>query len=85
MTIRINLKLYASLADYLPAGANGNQVDVELPDDVTPHQAIDRFRVPREEVHLILLNGVYVKPDERDEPAFRDGDTLAVWPPVAGG
>lgn len=85
MTIRINLKLYASLADYLPADAEGNVVDVELADDATPYQVIDRFKVPRQEAHLILLNGVYVKPEARDQAAFRDGDTLAIWPPVAGG
>lgn len=85
MTIRINFKLYASLTDYLPADADGNLVSVELADDVTPHQVIDQFKVPRQEAHLILLNGIYVKPEERDKPFFQDGDTLAIWPPVAGG
>jgi molybdopterin converting factor small subunit len=32
-----------------------------------------------------VLNGVYVHPSERDQAILRDGDTLAVWPPVAGG
>lgn len=85
MTIRIYLKLYASLTDYLPADAEGNRISVEFPDDVTPHQVIDQFKVPRKEAHLILLNGVYIKPADRDQSAFREGDTLAVWPPVAGG
>lgn len=85
MTIRIHFKLYASLADYLPPDANSNQVDLEFPDDVTPYQIIDRFRVPRQDAHLILRNGVYVKPEDRDQPLFSDGDTLAIWPPVAGG
>jgi len=85
MTIHIHFKLYASLADYLPQEAHGNQIDVELPDNVTPNQIIDRFKVPREQTHLILHNGVYIKPEDRDRPLFQDGDTLAVWPPVAGG
>lgn len=85
MTIHINFKLYASLADYLPADTDGNRVSIELADDATPYQVIDRFRVPREQAHLVLLNGIYLNPDERDKPAFSDGDTLAIWPPVAGG
>lgn len=85
MAIHINFKLYASLAEYLPANADGNKIGIELPDNATPYQVIDRFKVPRQEAHLVLLNGVYLSPDERDKPAFRDGDTLAIWPPVAGG
>lgn len=85
MTIHINFKLYASLTDYLPADVDGNLVSIELPDNATPHEVIDRFRVPRQEAHLVLLNGVYIKPEERDQPAFAEGDTLAIWPPVAGG
>ncbi len=85
MTIHISLKLYASLSEYLPANADGNIVRVEIDDSATPYQVLDRFRVPRQEAHLVLLNGVYVKPEARDQPAFRDGDTLAIWPPVAGG
>ncbi|MCS3902567.1 molybdopterin converting factor small subunit [Methylohalomonas lacus] len=85
MTIHISLKLYASLSDYLPDDVEGNIVRIELDDSATPHQVIDRFRVPRQEAHLVLLNGVYIKPEDRDQSAFNDGDTLAIWPPVAGG
>ena len=46
---------------------------------------IDRYNVPREMAHLVLLNGVYIKPEDRDKAVFNDGDTLAIWPPVAGG
>ncbi|MGB9149478.1 MAG: MoaD/ThiS family protein, partial [Burkholderiales bacterium] len=36
-------------------------------------------------VHLVLLNGVYVYPPERQTTRLRDGDALAIWPPIAGG
>jgi sulfur carrier protein ThiS len=35
--------------------------------------------------HLVLVNGAYVPPGERARLALRDGDALAIWPPVAGG
>jgi molybdopterin converting factor small subunit len=41
--------------------------------------------VPRKLSHLVLVNGVYAHPDERDTAILKDGDTLAIWPPVAGG
>ena len=83
--MKIAVKLYASLTDHLPDGAVDHRVEIDVPDNVTPHQVIDRFRVPREQAHLCLLNGVYLEPSERDRPMFKEGDTLAVWPPVAGG
>jgi sulfur-carrier protein len=83
--MKIAVKLYASLAGHLPDGAVDHRIELDVPEDSTPHQIIARFRVPREQAHLCLLNGVYLEPSERDRPVFEEGDTLAVWPPVAGG
>jgi len=83
--VKITVKLYASLADHLPDGAVDHRVEVDVPEGITPHQIIDRFRVPRQQAHLCLLNGVYLQPSERDRPVLKKGDTLAIWPPVAGG
>lgn len=83
--MRITLKLFANLGQFLPAGATANTVEVEVPDDSCAHDVLDRFRVPRERVHLVLLNGIYLDLPARDTTAIRPGDVLAVWPPVAGG
>lgn len=83
--MKVNFKLYASLAEYLPAGAVRNAVEIEVPDAITPNALIDRYRVPREFAHLVLINGRYCGHADRDTQRLRDGDTLAVWPPVAGG
>lgn len=84
-TVKITFKLFASLARYLPPEAERNIVEIDVGVDETVHDIIDRFRVPRESAHLILVNGRYVEPDQRDRPVLHDGDVLAIWPPVAGG
>lgn len=83
--MKITLKLFASLGDLLPDQAQENAIQIDVADAVTPHQVIDRFNVPREMAHLILLNGVYLDADERNKPILKVNDVLAVWPPVAGG
>jgi molybdopterin converting factor small subunit len=83
--MRIRLKLYATLGDYLPIGTPGNAIEIDVADDATPYAIIDSFKVPRKLSHLVLVNGVYAHPEERDAAILKDGDTLAVWPPVAGG
>jgi len=83
--MQITLKLYATLTSYLPEEADKHSIKIEVDDDTTAFKIIDQFNVPREMAHLVLLNGVYMQPEGRDTPTINDGDTLAIWPPVAGG
>jgi molybdopterin converting factor small subunit len=83
--MRITLKLYATLGELLPKGARENAAQIEVADGATPNQIIDRHRVPRELAHLVLHNGVFMAPEQRDLPLIKEGDVLAIWPPVAGG
>ena len=82
---KATIKLYASLSDYLPAGAVKNAIDVKLPPETTILQSLDDLHVPRERCHLVLLNGEFVPPGLRASQVVKEGDTIAVWPPVAGG
>ncbi len=84
--MKITFKLYATLTDLLPSGASANAVDIDIPDDTTLNQLIDQYKVPRELAHLVLLNGVFICTEDRDQSgALKPGDVLAIWPPVAGG
>lgn len=84
--IKIIFKLYAGLAQYLPEGASNHRVEVAIKSSETVNELLLRYNVPLEQAHLVLRNGVYVQPDEREQQGFfQEGDTLAIWPPVAGG
>ncbi len=84
--MRITFKLFAQLQDYLPAEARKtNACEVEIADATSVAQVIERFRLPAKLVHLVLLDGTFVPPADRAGRILRDGETLAVWPPVAGG
>ena len=84
--MRITFKLFAQLQDFLPADARTtNACIVEIADATSVAQVIERFTLPPRLVHLVLLDGTFVPPAERDARILRDGETLAIWPPVAGG
>jgi molybdopterin synthase sulfur carrier subunit len=85
MDMRVTLKLYATLGDLLPKGANQNSIRINVAQNATPNQIIDQYQVPREMAHLVLLNGVYVAREDRDKPLIKENAALAIWPPVAGG
>ena len=83
--ISVTLKLYASLGAYLPPGAERNSATVEADPGVTVQALLDHHNVPREACHLVLLNGIFQPRDGRAAAHLKDGDVVAVWPPVAGG
>ena len=83
--MRVTVKLYATLGDYLPAGSKNNRVDVEVAEAAAVDAVLRLFSLPPRLTHLALVNGVFVPPEERATTLLRDGDTLAVWPPIAGG
>ena len=83
--MEITLKLYATLTSYLPEGADEYSTKHVISEGDTANSVLDRYHVPREMAHLVLLNGIYLQPGEREQSALKEGDTLAVWPAVAGG
>ncbi|PWC56630.1 MoaD/ThiS family protein [Azospirillum sp. TSO22-1] len=83
--MQITVKLFATLAGHLPAGARHNAAELDVDDDATPATIIERLNLPREKCHLVLVNGVYVVPSQLESHRLKPGDALAMWPPVAGG
>jgi sulfur carrier protein ThiS len=84
--VKITFKLFATLTDYLPQGArSSNVVELDVPADAPISQIIEPFGLPPKLVHLVLVNGVFVEPAQRLTRTLREGDTLAIWPPIAGG
>lgn len=84
--MKITFKLYASLTEHLPQEARpGNQIPLDLPEGATIARVIEPFGLPARLVHLVLVNGVFVPPAERLTRSLKEGDVLAIWPPIAGG
>jgi sulfur carrier protein ThiS len=83
--MKIRIKLYAMLATYLPAHAKKNEADVEFSEGTSITEILSAVGVPLDQCHLVLVNGVFVAPSERENQSVVDGDAVAVWPPVAGG
>lgn len=84
-TVAVTLRLFATLARWLPEGARRNEIRLALPAGTTPAAMIATLDLPVALCALVLIDGVFVPPEERPTRALRDGETLAIWPPVAGG
>jgi sulfur carrier protein ThiS len=84
--MKITLKLFASLTDYLPPESKyTNIVALDIAPETTISQLVEQYRLPEKLVHLVLINGSYVAPEKRPTQTLAEGDVLAIWPPIAGG
>ena len=83
--MKMELKLYASLMRYLPDDAVSHAASLDIPEGMTPAQLIKDRQLPKEACFLVLLNGIYLTPAERETRPIKEGDTVAIWPPIAGG
>ena len=83
--VNIEFKLFADLMRYLPTHAKRQSVSVEMPEGATIHDLMDRFQVPKEQAHLVICNGRFIPPSQRETYQLQDQDIIALWPPVAGG
>lgn len=81
-TVKVEIKLYASLGRYLPdlKGGSASQM-MEVEEGMTIGILLESLKVPAEVVKLIFLNGTHARTDQ----VLHDGDRLGVFPPVAGG
>ncbi len=77
----VKVRAYAMLRRYLPGAAIGQSAVVELPPEATVGDALDRLGIPRAETKVCFVGGLRRDHDHR----LKDGDELAVFPPVAGG
>ena len=84
--MKITLKLFATLTDYLPVEARyTNVVEMDIAPQDAISQVLEQYRLPPKLVHLVLVNGHYIAPENRTTRTLQEGDVLAVWPPIAGG
>jgi sulfur carrier protein ThiS len=84
--VRMTLKLYATLTQYLPAEfRRDHAMPMEVDGNATIASIVTPLGMPPALVKLVVLNGVFVPPSERATRHLVDGDVLAIWPPIAGG
>ena len=79
--MKIEVRLFATLAAYLPDEGDGRSATLEVADPSTVADVIRSLRIPDDAPFLTMLNG---RDATLDQP-LADGDVLSLFPPLAGG
>ncbi|MHA1239487.1 MAG: MoaD/ThiS family protein [Promethearchaeota archaeon] len=75
--ITVTVKFFANLRDFAPANKT-----ITLPIGSNVSTILDMFTISKETKLIILING---SPHQTRETLIKDGDTVAIFPPLAGG
>lgn len=79
--MRVEVRLFATLALFLPAGGRDGSAVLDVPDSSTVSDLVTRLGIPGDLERVTLVNG----DDARPERPLRPGDIVTVFPPLAGG
>ncbi|MFQ5791090.1 MAG: MoaD/ThiS family protein [Acidobacteriota bacterium] len=81
--MKIEIKLFANLKRLLPTHAEGSAATIEVEDGLTVAGLIEQLQIPKEMAQLVLVNGVNIEGEY--SRVLQEGETVSVFPPVAGG
>jgi molybdopterin converting factor small subunit len=79
--VKVEVRLFATLARYLPAGSSRDGVTLDLPAGATVALAMGTLGLPRDLECLKVVNGL----DADLGHPLREGDVVTVCPPLVGG
>ncbi len=76
--ITITVKFFATLRKYGPV-----KEVIKVPENSTVNFILEKYEIPQDERRaIIMING---RPHQAGETVLRQGDTVAIFPPIGGG
>ena len=84
--MQIELKLFMRFKEYLPEGGANGIAQHEIKDGSTFKDLLNDIGMPVEEDKIIVINGISHKQgEEANALLIKNNDTVAIFPPIAGG
>jgi len=79
--MEIEVKLFATLRDYLPKGSDRFSCKLRVDGHARIKDVLTKLKIPDDISKIILVNGIHGKNDQ----VLKEGDVVSIFPPVAGG
>ena len=77
----VEVRLYASLRKYHPNPGSSEALGMELDDKAKLGDLLDKLKVSREELGVLMVNGKW----EKESYLLQDGDRIGIFPLIGGG
>jgi molybdopterin synthase sulfur carrier subunit len=79
--VRIEVRLFATLARYLPKDAEAGSTHLDVAEDSSVGDVADALGIPADLSRIVLVNDR----DADESQRLGEGDVVTLFPPLAGG
>ena len=79
--MKVEVRLFATLASFLPAHGRAGAAELELPEGSTVTEVTRCLGIPPDLARVVLVNGRDMGPEAR----LAARDVVTIFPPLAGG
>ena len=79
--MRVEVRLFATLAAFLPSDGRDGTAELEIPEGSTVVDVTRRLGIPLDLARVVLVNGR----DIGSEARLTSRDVVTIFPPLAGG
>ena len=84
--MQIELKMFMKFKEYLPENSENGRTFLGIKEGTTFKDLMKMLGMSKEEDKIIVINGISFKPSETlNARKMDEGDTVALFPPIAGG
>jgi len=78
---KVEIRLFASLRKYHPSSGDSEAFTMELDDKANLGDLINQFKIPRQEIGVLMVNGKW----QKESYLLKDGDRIGIFPLIGGG
>jgi molybdopterin converting factor small subunit len=79
--VKVEVRLFATLASFLPAHGRDGAAEIEIPEGSTVTEVTRCLGIPHDLARVVLVNGRDIGP----EALLTARDVVTIFPPLAGG
>lgn len=85
-TVKVELRMFLGYSKYLPPDAINGRAELTLPDGATLGDLLTLLAIPDDSPKSIMINSMSCGPESAASThPLKEGDTVIIFPPVAGG
>lgn len=77
----VEVRLYASLRKYHPNPGSSEATVITMDDKAKLGNLLDKFKIPRQEIGILMVNGKW----QKESYLLQDGDRIGIFPLIGGG
>ena len=78
---KVEVRLYASLRRFHSSPGSSEPLLMSLESETKLGDVLDKLKVPREEIGVLMVNGIL----QKESHILQDGDRVGIFPLIGGG